>query len=173
MPLMKNYFLFLLILTTAACTNSAKPTIIAKKDTTLYYPYDAIYSELEHGNPVNAQKVLEVWRFYETGNMQSTGKYFSDSLTLIFLDNIYSGKRDSILNIWQKRRDRYYGVQSYVDTWLPVHAKQTGEDMVLLWGRQDCATKDGQRPYLILHEIWRFDKAGKIRSVDQYLTHPY
>lgn len=144
-----------------------------KKDTAIYYPYSPIYSEFEAGNPNHSKIVLEVWRQFETGNLLSTANKFADSISLVFKDKIYYGKRDSILAIYKKRRDAYESVQCYVDSWLPVHAKQTGDDLVLVWGRQDGIVQNKKRDYLVIHEVWNFNKQGKIRSMVQYLTHPF
>jgi len=171
--LMRKTLVFLIIIVFAACSNHKQKAVSTGTDTTVYYPYTAIYSELEKGKPSDAKTVLEVWRAYETGNVLSASKNFSDSLTLIFEDGIFTGKRDSILKIFQKRRDLYTTVQSYVDSWMPVHAKQANRNLVFVWGRLDCTTNKGKRDYLVVHEIWRFDPSGKIRQMDQYVTHPH
>ena len=156
------------------CNNRKEiATTSEKKDTTIYYPYSPIYSEFEPGDPNHSKTVLEIWRQFETGNLMSTANKFADSISLIFKDKIYYGKRDSILAIYKNRRDAYENVQCYVDSWLPVHAKQTGDDLVLLWGRQDCIIHDKKRDYLVIHEVWNFNKQGKIRSMVQYITHPF
>lgn len=158
----------------AGCTNhTATVDRSEKKETAIYYPYSPIYSEFEPGNPVYAKTVLEIWRQFETGNLMSTANKFADSITLTFKDNIYTGKRDSILAIFKNRRDAYTDVQCYVDSWQPVHAKQTNDDLVLLWGRQDGIIHNKKRDYLVLHEVWSFDRKGKIRSMIQYITHPF
>lgn len=156
------------------CNNKKESTTPPeKKDTVIYYPYSPIYSEFETGDPKNSKTVLEIWRQFETGNLMSTGNKFADSISLVFKDKIYFGKRDSILAIYKERRDAYENVQCYVDSWLPVHAKQTGDDLVLLWGRQDCISQNKKRDYLVLHEVWSFNRQGKIRSLVQYITHPF
>lgn len=170
---MKKILIGLMIVTIAACSNSKQKQNAAGQDTTIYYPYVPSYSELEKGKPAYAKTVLEVWRAYETGNILSAAKKFSDSLTLIFKDAIFSGRRDSILQLFQKRRDEYLTVQSYVDSWMPVRAKDANSDEVLVWGRLDCTTGKGKRDYLVVHEIWRLDASGKIYEMDQYITYPH
>lgn len=157
-----------------SCSHQTGPASTEKKDSAIYYPYTPIYSEFEPGNPLYSKKVLEIWRQFETGSLFSVAGYFADSLTLVFKDHIYNGARDSVLAIFKKRRDVYSDVQCYIDSWMPVHAKQTNDDLVLLWGRQDCTKeKNKSRDYLVVHEVWRFDKKGKVRAMLQYLTHPF
>jgi hypothetical protein len=170
---MEKLLVLYMILVVFACSGNHQKSRPQKKDTAVYYPYSPIFSELEPGKALQAKMVLEVWRAYETGNVLSSRKNFSDSLQLIFQDQIFQGRRDSILNLFQKRRAVYTDVQSYVDSWLPVHAKQTGDNLVLIWGRLDCTGKNGKRDYLVVHETWWFDASGRIREMDQYLTHPH
>jgi hypothetical protein len=152
------------------CSNSQKQTA-ASRDSTIQYPYSPSYSELEKGNPANSKIVLDVWRSFETGNVLSTEANFSDSIKLIFEDAILKGKKDAVLNQFQKRREAYAAIQTYVDSWMPVRATQANEDLVFVWARLDCTTKEGQRKFFVIHQIWWFDALGKIREMDQYITH--
>jgi hypothetical protein len=170
---MKKIFIFWMMISLVACSNNKQKLTAGGQDTVIYYPYTPIYSELEKGKPSYAKTVLDVWRAYETGSILSTAKKFSDSLKLIFEDTIFWGKRDSILSLFQQRRNAYTDVQAYVDSWLPVHAKEANTDLVFIWGRLDCTTKNKKRDYLVVHEIWKFDTSGKIREMAQYLTHPH
>src|SRR5580704_9584374 len=49
---------------------------------TLSYAYKATYSSdiTVPGNPVNAQKVLKVWKMFETADIQGMKPYFADSV---------------------------------------------------------------------------------------------
>lgn len=170
--MIKKEWLFLLLL--AACKGKAPNHNLVKQDSLLYYPYQAIYSEdFEKGNPYYTEKVLQCWKELENGNILKRSADFSDSIRIILPERILSGEKETVLNELKKRRDAYSDVQFYVDAWMPLKAKDAGEDIVLLWGRQDCKKKDGKRDYLVLHEIWRFDRKGRIRQMQQYITHPF
>ena len=62
-------------------TPSAAEPAIAKD--TLTYTYKAIYSSdvTVPGNAVYAQKVLQVWKMFETANIQAMKPYFADTVT--------------------------------------------------------------------------------------------
>lgn len=155
------------------CGNKAPASKSIESDT-LLYSYAPIYTgSFDTGKPAYAKKVLEIWKEFETGDIQHVNEYFSDSLTLIFPDSFLTGKRDSILYTFQKRRLAYQDVQCYIDAWLPLRAEDRNEELVVLWGRQDGTTKEGKRRYTVLHEIWRFDEKGKIKKMEQYITLPY
>lgn len=170
-----KYSFFSLCILALACHNKPVKTGIATTpDSPVYYPYHAIYTEeFEKGKSAQTRIVLEIWKEIENGDFSNQSDKFSDSLKIILPDEILEGNKAEVLNKMKKRRSRYSDVQCYLDAWMPVKAKDTGEDLVFIWGRQDCTIEKGKRDYLVLHEIWRFDRNGKIRQMDQYLTHPH
>lgn len=170
-----KYFLYVIIFLAPGCGNKQGNVQTARPaDSVLYYPYQAIYTDgFENGHPANALLVLELWKELENGDIRKRAKEFSDSLHLILPDQVVDVKKDEALNLFQKRRNQYSSVQYYVDAWMPLKAKNNGDELVVLWGKQDCTRANGKRDYQVIHEIWRFDKQGKIRQMEQYLTHPY
>src|SRR5215208_2659724 len=126
----------------AGCGGKIAEQSKSKQDTVLYYPYDAIYSAgFEPGKSIYLKEVLEIWRQYETGNLSDKSGSFADTIRIILPDAILYGQKDSVLSLFKKRRSIYSDVQSYVDAWMPVKAKETNEDLVFIWGRQDCTGK--------------------------------
>ena len=170
-----KFFLYAILFLTAGCgTKQGNAPNHRPTDSVLYYPYQAIYTDgFEMGPPAKALLVLELWKELENGDIRKRAKEFSDSLHLIFPDQVFDGQKDEALNIFQKRRNQYSSVQYYVDAWMPLKAKNNEDELVVLWGKQDCTRSNGKRDYQVIHEIWRFDKQGKIRQMDQYLTHPH
>jgi len=72
----------LLIAGLLAGCNANKTPAGAPGNDTLKYAYKATYSSdiTVPGNPVNAQKVLQVWKMFETANIQAMTPYFADSV---------------------------------------------------------------------------------------------
>ena len=54
-----------------------------------------------------------------------------------------------------------------------LNIKDTNEDEVYVWGLQDGTKLNRERDYSMVHEVWRFDKNGKIKEMEQYRTHPH
>ena len=163
-------FLFL----AAACRQPSPQPAATNHDSTLYYPYAPVYSnDYKPGEGRNAQRVLQIWKEFESGDVLHTSTLFADSLTFIFPDEIIKGSRTTVLTALRRRRAAYTDMQCYVDSWMPLHENTRNENSVLLWGRQDGTTAKGRRDYRVLHEIWRFDAAGRIRQLDQYETHAH
>lgn len=151
--------------------SSKKPAAPAE---TVYYPYAPVYSnDYAQGSAVLAKKVVDFWKAYESGDVTHTAGNFADSVTFILPDVSWRGSRDSVLALMKKRRQRYSDMQCYLDSWIPLHEKNHGDDLVVLWGRQDGTTPKGARDYMVLHETWYFDRKGRIQTMIQYLTHPH
>lgn len=166
-------FIFSLMILTG-CKNGQRERTRSSSDTAVYYPFAPIYSnEFDPGKPEYARMVLQVWRQYETGSMKPEWKSFADTIRLILPDKILHGHKDSILQLYQQRRDRYINMQCFISSWLPVHFTDEGDDVVYVWGIYDGTFANGDRDYAMVHEIWRFNKDGKISELEQFRTHPH
>ena|ERR1700694_1336355 len=159
----------------AACRQPTPPYgKAAANDSAVYYPYSPVYTnDYEMASPWLSQQVLNFWKEFETGDVMHAGRNCSDTLSFILPDVVLQGSRDSVLHAFKKRRAAYSDMQCYIDSWMPMRAKGRNEQLVFLWGRQDGTTIKGTRVYRVLHEIWRFDRAGKIRQLEQYETHAH
>ena len=170
---MKLWIFFIAFLG-CACNNNSATNKIISKDSPVYYPYTAVHSNsFDKGNEQLSKNVLDIWRQYETGKLFATEKLFADSLRLILPDRIIEGSREQVIAQYQKRRDAFSDMQCFVYSWMPVHRADTKEDLVFVWGLYDGTKKNGDRDYAQVHEIWRFDKEGKIKEMEQFITHPH
>lgn len=157
-----------------ACGSATSEPPVVKGDSTLYYPYPAIYTEsYAPGKARQAAIVLDFWKELEHGDVRKSRPAFADTVFLALPELVFRGPADSVLSLLHQRRRQYADVQLFVDSWMPVHANDPDEDLVLLWGRQDGARLTKGRDYHVVHEIWRFNKAGKIKALNQYRTHPF
>ena len=157
-----------------ACGPKSSQEPVVKGDSAIYFPYPAIYTEsYGKGKTNQAAVVLHFWKEWEHGDVRKLRDAFADTVFLALPERVFRGKADSVLSLLEERRRQYADVQLFVDSWLPVRANDPGEDLVLLWGRQDATRPNGIRDYHVIHEIWRFDNQGKIKALNQYRTHPY
>jgi hypothetical protein len=137
----------------------------------VYYPYAALYTEqYEEGKPELTKKVLEIWRAYDRGNLPSVSKHFAPHLQLIFEDRNLKGKKDSIILKWQKQREGFTYIQSFLDSWLPVKAVPKNEDLVLIWARQLKTDQKGKQSWIAIHQVWRFNADGLILQMQEFVT---
>src|SRR6476661_127970 len=123
----KVLVILIIVLPVMGCHQDKKNKALQNiADSTVYYPYTPLYTTgFDKGNDMYARSVLEIWRQYETGDVKHAADHFADSITIVFPDKFLTGKRDSILTLFQKRRETYTDLQSYVDSWMSVRAKDT------------------------------------------------
>jgi len=166
------FFAFAILI--SACNNSVTNTPQTKSETSdsgIYFAYSPIYSNgYRPGNYQLVKTVTDFWRAFENGDVRTTGKSFADDITFVYPDKVISGKRDTVLSQVKQIRDSYSAVQSFVYSWMPAKAKDHDEDWVFIWGRQEYTDKDLQLKSIEVHEIWQFNKEGKIIFVQQYHT---
>ena len=81
------------------CTTKSQSGNAPSKDT-LKYAYKATYSSdiTVPGNPANAQKVLQVWKMFETANIGAMKPYFADTVKYNAADGMhFYGPADKLL----------------------------------------------------------------------------
>src|SRR5476651_1611840 len=82
----KNSVLYLaMAVMTASCTSGTKPEanpVTTPAKDTLTYAYKATYSSdiTVPGNPLIGQKVLKIWKMFETMKIQEMKPYFADTV---------------------------------------------------------------------------------------------
>jgi hypothetical protein len=163
-----------LITLASSCSHQTSAGKPSAGDSVIYYPYDPVYTDsFSQGKKQYALTVLQLWKEWETGDLRRRSADFADSIAFILPDTIFRGKKEVVLENFQKRRQVYSDMQCYVDAWLPRRAAATGDELVFVWGRQDGTNQKGRRDYLVLHEVWRFDAGGRIAQLTQYLTHAH
>jgi hypothetical protein len=157
-----------------ACNNSSttvSQTYDGQPDSGIYYAYSPIYtSGYKYGNYQLVKPVTDYWKQFENGDIRTTANIFAEEITLVFPDQVIRGKRDTVLAQAKKLRDSFTVVQSFIYSWMPVITKDSGDDWVFIWGRQEVTDKAGKLKAVEVHEIWQFNKEGKIMFMQQYQT---
>jgi hypothetical protein len=157
----------------AACTTSpAKTTDPSLKDT-LTYAYHALYSSdiTVPGDPVIAQKVLTVWKYFETAQIQAMKPYFADS---VHYDDAHGmhfyGPTDTLLAYAKTDIDGLDSMRFDIVMWQSAHINDRNEDMVNIWSRERRYAKGhGKADTVLMQENWKV-KNGKVVGFDQYLA---
>ncbi|HZY38283.1 MAG TPA: nuclear transport factor 2 family protein [Mucilaginibacter sp.] len=164
----KLIFIFLLAVALSACnskTNSANT-----KDT-LKYAYKATYSSdiTVPGNPVNAQKVLQVWKMFETGNFKAMRSYYADTVTYNAADGMhFHGPVDKLLAYAKQDIDGLDSMRFDIIMWQSAHINNKNEDLVNIWSRERrYPKKGGKADTMLMQENWQV-KGGKVVAFDQY-----
>lgn len=130
--------------------------------------YQATYSSnFKMGKSANAAKILEIWKDWDD-NQLDRHDYFADTLVMMFADGgIMKGKKEN-MEAAKKYRGGFKKVVSTVHAWLPLMSVDRDEEMVCIWGQEVNTKADGKEEKLDLHEVWWFNKDGKVSMMRQW-----
>lgn len=144
-----------------------------KGEMTADYPYTAEYSSrFEMGNPKYSRMILELWKDWDNGQLEKHQDYFSDTITYQTPTGEVIKGKDKFLSTGKQNRDMYSNVKSSLEVWIPLKSIDKDQDWVAVWGREDDTDKSGKTTSSMLHEIWGFNKDGKIVFFRQYTAVP-
>jgi hypothetical protein len=156
-----------------ACTSTPAKTADPTPKDTLTYAYHALYSSdiTVPGDPVIAQKVLTVWKFFETARIQAMRPYFADS---VHYDDAHGmhfyGPTDTLLAYAKSDIDGLDSMRFDIVMWQSAHINDRNEDMVNIWSRERRYPKShGKADTVLMQENWKV-KNGKVVGFDQYLA---
>jgi len=156
----------------SACSPKAGSPGAAGHDT-LKYAYKATYSSdiTVPGDPVNAQKVLQVWKMFETGNFKAMRSYYADTVTYNAADGMhFHGPVDKLLAYAKQDIDGLDSMRFDIIMWQSAHINDKNEDWVNIWSRERrYPKKGGKADTVLMQENWQV-KGGKVVAFDQYLA---
>jgi hypothetical protein len=156
----------------SACSTKPASTDVPAKDT-LKYAYKATYSSdiTVPGNPANAQKVLQVWKMFETGNFKAMRAYYADTVTYNAADGMhFHGPVDKLLAYAKQDIDGLDSMRFDIISWQSAHVNDKNEDWVNIWSRERrYPKKGGKADTIFMQENWQI-KGGKVVYFDQLLA---
>ncbi|HLY68421.1 MAG TPA: hypothetical protein VKR53_01760 [Puia sp.] len=160
-----------IIILLAGCnTHTDSGTSTAAADT-LSYPYKATYSSdiTVPGNPANAQKVLQVWKMFESGRIQDMKPFFADSVKYDDASGMhFYGPTAQLLNFAKSDIDNLDSMRFDIIAWQSAHVNDKNEDWVNIWSTERRYPKNGGKADTILmQENWKV-KDGKVIAFNQF-----
>jgi len=166
----KLLFLAAIVAALTACNTKTQEAAAPAKDT-LKYAFKATYSSdiTVPGNPVNAQRVLQVWKMFETANIQAMKPYFADSVKYNDASGMhFYGPADKLLFYAKQDIEALDSMRFDIVMWQSAHINDKNEDWVNIWSRERRYPKKGGKPDTVLmQENWQV-KNGKVVAFDQY-----
>jgi hypothetical protein len=134
------------------------------------FPYKAGYSSdfILSSNPANAQRVLKVWKFFESDLIDSMRPYFAD--TVIYQDATgmrFQGSPDSLLGMVRDEMKSLDSLRFDIQSWESVHASDRNEDWVRIWARERVYPRQGKPDTTLMQENWLV-VGGRVAYFDQY-----
>jgi hypothetical protein len=168
---MKKLFSLAIIVAAALAACNTKTNRDTAKDT-LKYAYKATYSSdiTVPISPVNAQKVLQVWKMFETANIKAMKPYFADSVRYDAADGMhFYGPTDKLLAFAKQDIDGLDSMRFDITMWQSAHLNDKNEDWVNIWSRERRYPKKGKPDTVLMQENWQV-KNGKVVWFNQYLA---
>jgi hypothetical protein len=150
-------------------TASSDATAPNTKDT-VNYLYRAGYSSdiTVPGNPENARKVLQVWKYFETDQIEAMKPYFADSVRYDDANGLhFFGKTADLLAFAAKDYSSLDSMRFDISMWQSSHINDRNEDWVNIWSSERRYGKNGKADTILMQENWRV-KDGKIIQFNQY-----
>jgi hypothetical protein len=136
-------------------------------------PYTASYSsQFTIGNAAYARQVLNLWKDYDNNMLDRSAAMFADTVSFVGDDGMSIRGKDSVMNAIKQLRSQFTTVKSSVDAYMPLRSTDRNEDWVAIWGREEDTNASGTTTTMIIHEIWRFNRDGKIDFVRQFTARP-
>ena len=131
-------------------------------------PYKATYSsDFKMGNPAYSKIILDLWKDWDD-NTFDKHDYFSDTVVMYLPDSsVVKGKAENLAGA-KKYRGGMKSAKSVIHAWVPLHSNNTNQDIVCIWGTETDTWPDGRVETRDLHEVWWFNKAGKVSAMRQF-----
>ena len=132
-------------------------------------PYKASYSSSwAISGSSYSNKVLACWKDFEDNTFEKHIDLFADTLNVMFADSKpVKGKAENLAGVKAFRSSiKDYKVK--VRAWISMKSVDKGDNIVCVWGEESFTDKDGKPVSRGLHEVWVFNKAGKIASIIQF-----
>lgn len=169
---MKKIMLLAIVVSIVSCNNGAtkneqNDSVKTSIDVTYAYPID-YSSKFELADPKKGQIITELWKDFDDNKLDNHASYFADTVGMDFPGMIFKGSRDSLMAMTKGYRGSLGSVSSTVDAVMSVKSTDKDEDWVLIWGIEHTTSMAGKSDSSHVHEIWRFNKDGKVDYMSQY-----
>jgi hypothetical protein len=173
---MKSLNLLAMLLLAMSCSQpeTKEPTAtteapVAAGTPSATYAYAPRYSnDFSFDESGNADIVMKLWKQFDENKLEEGLGYFADSVMIRFPDgSSVHATKDSVMAMTKAYRNGFSSVHSEVDAVMPMKENKNGTRWVLVWG-EEYHEKNGKKDSVLLHELWMFNKDGKISMMQQF-----
>ena len=142
---------------------------IALAQKTDQYKFDP---QIKIGKTELAQKVLDLWKDWDENMLNRHADHFSDSAKAFFANGGMVKGKTEFLKSGTEYRSKFTDVKSTIFAVTPLRRDDMQEDVVAIWGMDESKTADGKTEITHIHEIWWFNKDGKVIEMRQWEAKP-
>jgi hypothetical protein len=137
---------------------------------TFSHPYKATYSAdiTLSVHPENLQKVLTVWKMFETNQIAAMKQYYADTVTYEDASGMkFHGRSDDLLKLAGQDIENLDSLRFDISMWQDIHINDRNEDWVYIWAAERRYPKKGIADTSLIHEQWKIEN-GKVAYFNQY-----
>jgi hypothetical protein len=148
------------------------PAATNRPTDTLTYAYKATYSSdiSVPGSADAAQKVLRVWKAFETGQIEAMKPYFADTVTYDDASGMrFHGPVEQLLAFAKKDIGGLDSMRFDISQWQSTHVNDKNEDWVNIWSTERRYPPKGKPDTVLMQENWKV-KDGRVVYFNQYLA---
>ncbi|MEN9570754.1 MAG: hypothetical protein RL172_1985 [Bacteroidota bacterium] len=132
-------------------------------------PYKATYSSnLKIGDANYCSKVLQLWKDWDDNQLSRSAPLFADTIVMYSSDGSVTRGKKTTLDAAIKFRSGIASAKSVVHAFVPLHNNDNNDNVVCIWGTETDTFVDGRVQTRDLHEVWWFNKEGKVSVIRQW-----
>jgi hypothetical protein len=131
--------------------------------------YTATYSsKFTIASPAYSDKVLTLWKDFENNTLDLHADMLADTVMMSPANGgMIKGKAENLKSVKEYRGS----LQNYkvtLDAWLSLKSTDKNENVVCIWAREEYTDKTGKQVKQRTHEVWIFNKEGKVGFILQF-----
>lgn len=162
----------IILFTTTLFAFSFSATAQSSKNDKMDKAYKATYSsDFKMGNAKLAGMIRQLWIDWDE-NMLDRNDYFADTIKAYFADGSMVNGKAAFVAESKKYRGGFTTVKSTIHAIIPIRSQDKNEDIVCMWGDESSTKADGTTTTSSIHEVWFFNKDGKITTLRQWTAKP-
>ena len=155
--------------TKTAPTKMKKKVLSSAKADNSPMAYTATYSsKFELGDPAKSRIVLEMWKDFDDNTFERNADMLADTAMIYLSDGTVLKGKDKMMSDVKMYRSSMSEAKSDVHAYMSFRSIDKNHDWVAIWGTENGTMKDGTKKSTNLHEVWQFNKDGKVALIRQY-----
>lgn len=131
--------------------------------------YTASYSSsFAIADQAYSEKILTLWKDFENNTLDKHIEWFADTVNMMMsTGKMIKGKAENLASV-KAYRNSIKNYKVTLDAWVSLKSTDKNGNVVCIWGTEEFTDKDGKQVKSRTHEVWGFNKDGKIDLMLQY-----
>ena len=158
---MKKLSILLLLITPFFAMSQKKAGSAAQYKAT--YSSNFVMDDAKYSNVI-----LTLWKDFEDNTLDKHRSFFSDTITMLLADGKKVKGLENNLKGVKQSRNALKNYKTSVVAYMSIKSVDENKHFVTIWGDDNFTDKNGKKATVHTHEIWGFNKDGKVDYMAQY-----